>query len=458
MLGRYLSAMTDALSPADNVQRQAMVERISLTRFLYVDHGGVVRGKAAATGRLAERIESGIGHTRAMMAMSMVDELAPVEGMGPVGEVRIKPDLDTFVRLHYAPRAAAMLADQVNPDGSPWDGCARTFLKQAIAELASEGFELQASFEPEFSLGRHEGASFTPIDESLCYSATGFHLAHDYTIDLVDALTYQGLEVEHYYPELGHGQQEVPIRHASALRAADNHVLLRETARAVAIRHGLWASFAPKPLPEQAGNGAHLHASLWADGVSAFADPAGRYGLSAVGYHFLAGVLAHLPGLVALTCGTVNSYRRLAPQMWSGAFACYGPDNREAALRICSPIGSHGSVNLELKPIDSTGNPYLALGAFIYAGIDGIRRSLSPGEPVLVDPAVLDAAERERLSVARLPSSLGAALDALEADSLLMSALGTLRSTAYLAVKRSEVEHFRERDAAYECRRHWLTF
>jgi len=437
---------------------RAARDKILLTRFLYVDHGGVVRGKAAATGRLAERIDSGIGHTRAMMAMSMVDELAPVDGMGPVGEVRIKPDPSTFVGLPYAPGAGAMLADQVNPDGSAWDGCARTFLKQAIAELAGEGYELQASFEPEFTLGRYEGASLAPIDESLCYSLTGFHLAHDYTIDLVDALIQQGLEVEHYYPELGHGQQEVPIRHASALRAADNHVLLRETARAVAIRHGLWASFAPKPLPEQAGNGAHLHASLWADGGNAFADPADRYGLSAVGYHFIAGVLAHLPGLVALTCGSVNSYRRLAPQMWSGAFACYGPDNREAALRICSPIGAQGSVNLELKPVDSTGNPYLALGAFIYAGLDGIQRSLSPGEPVLVDPAVLDDSERQRLAVVRLPSSLRAALDALAADSLLMSALGPLRSTAYLAVKRSEVEHFRVEDAEYERRRHWLTF
>jgi glutamine synthetase len=443
--------MTEAL-------RRTAEENIRLVRFLYVDHGGIVRGKSAAADRLAERIESGIGHTRAMMAMSMVDELSPVEGMGPVGEVRIKPDPDTFVTLPYAPGAAAMLADQVNPDGSTWDGCARTFLKQAIAELAAEGYELQASFEPEFSLGRHEGASFIPIDESLCYSATGFHLAHDYTIDLVDALIKQGLEVEHYYPELGHGQQEVPIRHATALRAADNHVLLRETARAIAIRHGLWASFAAKPLPEQAGNGAHLHASLWSSGANAFADPSGRYGLSSLGYHFLAGVLAHLPGLVALTCGTVNSYRRLAPQMWSGAYACYGPDNREAALRICSPIGSAGSVNLELKPVDSTGNPYLALGAFIYAGIDGIRRSLDPGEPLLADPAVLDPAERDRLSVFRLPSSLGAALDALEADSYLMSALGPLRSAAYLAVKRSEAEHFRIHDAEYECRKHWLNF
>jgi glutamine synthetase len=450
--------MTDALSPGFEVQERAVAARASLTRFLYVDHGGIVRGKAAALAKLAERVDSGIGHTRAMMAMSMMDALAPVDGMGPVGEVRLKPDPDTFVALPYAPGAGAMLADQVNPDGSPWDGCARTFLKQAVAELAGEGYELQASFEPEFSLGRHEGASFVPIDESLCYSATGFHLAHDYTIDLVDALIKQGLEVEHYYPELGHGQQEVPIRHALALRAADNHVLLRETVRATAIRHGLWASFAPKPLPEQAGNGAHLHASLWADGANAFADPAGAYGLSGLGYHFLAGVLAHLPGLIALTCGTVNSYRRLAPQMWSGAFACYGPDNREAALRICSPIGSRGSVNLELKPVDSTGNPYLALGAFIYAGIDGIRRSLSPGEPLLVDPAVLDPAERMRLSVVRLPASLGAALDALEADSFLMSALGPLRSTAYLAVKRSEVEHFRLHEVEHECRQHWMKF
>jgi glutamine synthetase len=449
MVRRYLSPMTEAL-------RLAREDNVSLVRFLYADHGGIIRGKAAARGRLDERIESGIGHTRAMMAMSMMDELQPVDGMGPVGEVRIKPDPNTFVTLPYAFGVAAMLSDQVNPDGTPWDGCARTFLKQAIAELATEGYELQAAFEPEFTLGRREGADLLPVDESLCYSATGFHLAHDYIIDLVEALNKQGLEVEHYYPELGHGQQEVSIRHAAALRAADNQVLLRETARAVAIRHGLWASFAPKPLPDQAGNGAHLHASLWSGGANAFADPSGRFGLSTVGYRFTAGVLAHLPGLVALTCGSVNSYRRLAPSMWSGAYACYGPDNREAAVRICSPIGASGSVNLELKPSDSSGNPYLALGGFIYAGLDGMRRELDPGEPLSVDPATLSSSERSRLSVARLPASLPEALDALAADSVLMSALGPLRSTAYLAVKRSEAAHFAERDTAYECFHHFL--
>ncbi len=441
-----------------DILRRAREENVSLVRFLYADHGGIVRGKAAATARLAERIDSGIGHTRAMMAMSMMDELAPVDGMGPVGEVRIKPDPNTFVTLPYAFGVAAMLSDQVNPDGTPWDGCARTFLRQAIAELGADGYELQAAFEPEFSLGRRDGADFVPIDESLCYSATGFHLAHDYTIDLVGALNKQGLEVEHYYPELGHGQQEIPIRHATALRAADNHVLLRETVRAVAIRHGLWASFAPKPLPDQAGNGAHLHASLWSHGGNAFADPSGQFGLSRLGYHFVGGVLAHLPALVALTCGSVNSYRRLAPSTWSGAYACYGPDNREAAVRICSPVGATGSVNLELKPCDSSGNPYLALGGFIHAGLDGIRRRLDPGQPLLVDPATLSSSERSRLAVIRLPSSLSEAVDALAADSLLMSALGPLRSAAYLAVKRSEAAHFARHDAGYECYQHWMRF
>jgi len=275
----------------------------------------------------------------------------------------------------------------------------------------------------------------------------------------------QGLAVEHYYPELGHGQHELSVRYAGALRAADNHVLYRETVRGVAFRHGLWASLAPKPIPDQAGNGTHLHASLLevpadgeATGKNVFADPADRNGLSQVGYHFIGGLLAHLPALVALTCASVNSYRRLAPQMWASAFTCYGMDNREAAVRICSPLrGDPGSsVNLELKPSDSSANPYLALGAFIYAGLDGIRSKIDPGEALNEDPATLSEAERAERGVHRLPASLAAALDALEADALLMNALGPLRSAAYLAVKRSEAAHFaHSTDPYYECFQHF---
>ena len=456
--------------PADRALELAQVHDLSLVRFLYVDHGGIIRGKAASRQFLAERIASGIGHTVAMMAMTMLDTLQPVDGMGPVGEIRLVPDPATLVPLPYAPGAGAMLADLVRPDGQPWEACARTFLKQAIADLAAEGYALSAAFEPEFTLGQREAGTdgepdrLVPADDSLCYSTTGFARAHDYITELVAALQAQDLQVEHYYPELGHGQQEVVIRYAPALRAADNHVLYRETVRGVAFRCGLWASLAPKPIADQAGNGAHLHASLTdvlPDGSAGtrriFADPADRYGLSATGYHFIGGLIAHLPALTALTCGSVNSYRRLQPQFWSSAYTVYGMDNREAAVRICSPLRGDdwGSVNLELKPSDSSANPYLALGAVIQAGLDGIRGRLDPGEAVNVDPATLSDAKRTALGARRLPDSLGTALDALADDELLMDALGPLRSTAYLAVKRAEAAAFAAHDTAWECFHHF---
>ena len=458
-----------AQEAAATAAARAEAEGISLVWFLYADHGGIIRGKSASAAALPSRIVTGIGHTVAMMAMSMLDHLQPVEGMSPVGEVRILPDPATFVPLPYAPGAAAMLADLTQPGGEPWDGCARTYLRRAVADLAAEGFVATAAFEPEFTLGRREASPdggpdrLVPNDDSLCYSATGFHLAHDYAAELHHALSAQGMQVENYYPELGHGQQEMSVRHAPGLRAADNQVLYRETVRGVAFRRGMWASLAPKPIADQAGNGAHLHVSLHEAGPDgqrgepAFYDPADRYRLSATGYHFIGGLVAHLPALTALTCGSVNSYRRLAPQMWSSAYTIYGMDNREAAVRICSPMRDDpaGSVNLELKPSDSSANPYLALGAVIQAGLDGIRRKLDPGEAVNVDPATLTDAERLAVGARRLPASLAEALDALEADDLLMESLGDLRRRAYLAVKRSEAAAFAGADPAYECFEHF---
>src|SRR5215471_1649228 len=451
------------------VAGRAQAEEISLAWFLYADHGGIIRGKSASAGSLPSRMVTGIGHTVAMMAMSMLDHLQPVEGMSPVGEVRIMPDPATFVALPYAPGAGAMAADLVQPDGGPWGGCARTYLRQAVADLAGHGYAADAAFEPEFTLGRREASPdggpdrLVPNDDSLCYSATGFHQAHDYAVELQRALQAQGMPVENYYAELGHGQQEMSVRHAGALRAADNHVLYRETVRGIAFRRGMWASLAPKPIADQAGNGCHLHLSLWEmgpdgqPGEPVFYDAADRYRLSETGYHFIGGLLAHLPALVALTCGSVNSYRRLAPQMWSSAYTVYGMDNREAAVRICSPMRDDpaGSVNLELKPSDSSANPYLALGAVIHAGLDGIRRKLDPGEAVNVDPATLTDDQRRAVGAHRLPASLAEALDALEADELLMESLGDLRRRAYLTVKRSEVAAFADADVAQECFEHF---
>src|SRR5262249_41405890 len=152
-----------------------------------------------------------------------------------------------------------------------------------------------------------ENGTARPVDESLCFSSIGFLSTQNVIDDIIAALEKQGLVVEQYYPELGHGQQELSIRHAPALRAADNQVKYRETVRAVAHEPGLLASFAPKPFADQAGNGCHIHFSLWAGQRNAFFDPAGQFGLSETAHWFMAGVLAHLPALVAITAPTVNS-------------------------------------------------------------------------------------------------------------------------------------------------------
>jgi glutamine synthetase len=356
-----------------------------------------------------------------------------------------------------------MTSDMRTVDGAPWEACPRAFLKRQIAACLAAGFTVRAAFECEFTLAvKQPDGGVAPLDESLCFSTIGMTTAAPVMDEIVAALEAQRIPVEQYYPELGHGQQELSIGHAPALEAADRQVFYRETVRGVAHRHGLWASLAPKPFVDQAGNGAHIHFSLWdtAGRRTRMHDPRGRYGVSALGYHFIAGVLEHLPALLALTCPSVNSYRRLQPHFWSSAYTAWGPDNREAAVRVAStfPSDRAGFTNAELKASDSSSNPYLALGGLLAAGLDGVARTLAPGEPVLVDPGTLSESERRERGIRRYPTTLGGALDRLEADGVLMAALGPTLARAYLAVKRSEAEAFGRESAAFETKHHFWKF
>ena len=446
---------------SEMIVRQAREAGVQLVRFLYCDNGGTIRGKASALTGLAGRIKDGIGLTVAMMAMNSLDQLQTVDGMGPVGEIRLVPDPESFAVLPYAPGSAATSCDMITGDRTPWAACPRSFLKRMRERAAQCGWQLHASFEAEFSLARRaDDGRYVPFDETLCFSSIAMTEAAPFAVALVAALEAQGLTVEQYYPELGHGQHELSIRHAEALHAADNHIKLRETIRGVAAQHGLFASLAPKPFPDQAGNGAHIHFSLWDGERNVFYDRAAPDGLSEIGRQFLAGVLAHLPALVALTCPSFNSYKRLQPQSWSSAFTAWGHDNREAAVRVASPFWSNveGSTNLELKAADSSCNPYIALGGLLAAGLNGIERGLMPPEPIEVDPASLSESERDARGVRRLPSSLDEALDNLEGDAVLMDALDHLLGRSYLAVRRSEAKAYAAMSDEEQFRGHFYTY
>jgi glutamine synthetase len=453
--------MISESSAADVLQR-ASETGLRLVRFLWCGNDGTVRAKASALQGLEGRIRSGIGVTVAMQAMNALDQLQPVEGMGPVGEIRLVPDPETFRILPYAPATGAMLVDQLTLDGEPAPVDQRAFLKRMSAGLDERGAWLEVGFENEFTLAAEVDGAFVPVDSSLCFSTIGMTASQDYVDDLVQALDAQEIPLEQYYAELGHGQQEISTGHRPALEAADEQLWVRETIRGVASERGLVASLAPKPWPEAAGNGMHMHFSLWDvdSRRNRFHDSSAPDRVSPEGRAFLAGVLEHLPGLCGLTAPSFNSYHRIVPQYWAGAFTCWGHDNREAPLRLPSLFWGmeEASTNVELKAGDASCNPYLALGGLIAAGLDGLERGLEPPEPIEVDPATIPDSEREARGIHRLPATQAEALDALEADPVLMTALGSVLAGSYLAVRRSEWAAYNAGDDEFEHQGHFSKY
>jgi glutamine synthetase len=331
-----------------------------------------------------------------------------------------------------------------------------------VEAAAADGLAFDAAFENEFYLAYRRDDGFVPVDRSLCFSAIGMESTEPVIQDIIAALTDQGLTVELSHPELGHGQQELSVRHAPALRAADNQVTYRQTVRAVAAQHGMVGSLAPKPWADQAGSGSHLHWSIWNSShtQNRLADASAQGGLSDLGRHAVAGVLAHLPGLLALTTPSTNSFRRLQPHYWSSAYTAWGFENREAAVRVPSRYwdDEEGSTNLELKACDNSSNPYIALGGVMAAALDGIRRELDPGEPVQQDPGNLTDKERDERHVRRFPETSKEALDELERDDVLMSALGSGLATEYLKVRRAEAAAYVDQDEKFELDNHFFKY
>jgi glutamine synthetase len=457
--------MSTVSAPAPTAAETAAKARaagVRLVRFLYCDNDGVIRGKCSGIADLETRLERGIGLTVAMQAFTLLDHLATFEGMGPVGEIRLVPDPSTFVIAPYAPRTGVVLVDMVTLEGQPYPADGRAFLKRMVSRAGERDLQILAAFEPEWTLATRVDGVYQPLDETGCFTSTGMNTAAGVIDEVVEALESQGLEVEQYYPELGWGQQELSITPAPALAAADRHIHYKETVRGVALRHGLYALFAPKPWLEQAGNGCHLHFSAWSkDGKSnRFYDHGQAYGLSTLAQQFMAGVLHHLPALVALTCASVNSYHRLQPQTWASAYRVWGPDNREGALRVASPTRSRESqsTNVELKASDSSSNPYLALGGVIAAGLDGIDRRLELPPPATSDPHLLSETERRAIGADRLPQSLEEAIGHLRRDGVLMDALGERLAGSYLAVKEADIAAFAKEDQAFELHQHAYKF
>jgi glutamine synthetase len=423
----------------------AIEERgLRYTRFVWTDNAGLIRAKAVHRSLLLRPEGASASIAMAQLGLPATqDAVAKGSGLSPAGEVELRPDWSTFRVLPYAPGQARVLTELYDGE-QPWALCPRTFLRRMLERASRRGLRFTAAFENEFYLLRPSEGGWAPVDETLFGQTQALDRQQTLLDDLTSALEAQGLEPEMIYAESGGGQFELPIRFADALTAADNQVVFRETVRGVAHRHGLLGSFLPKIFPDRAGSGAHLHLSVWDGERNLTADSEQPQLLSRETRALVAGLLAHLPGLLALTTPSPNSFKRLRPRSWASAYTAWGYANREAAVRVPRQPAGAGASNVELKPVDPSCNPYLALGAVIAAALDGLERGLEAAQPVDRDPADLPPAEHIARGLRPLPSDLGAAIASLEADSLLMTVLGPQLARAILAVRRAEWEACRE--------------
>ena len=420
---------------------------VKFVRLLWCDNANIIRAKAAHIDYLEEYIDNGVGITVAQMALPvMYDSVVAETGLGPVGEVRLMPDWSTLTILPWAKGHAQVLSDMIiSETGQVWAHCPRGFLRRQISRLEKSDLMLKAVFENEFFLLRRNAVNELEPADNTVFCATGsMNLHRALIMDIADALIAQGLEVEGYYPESGPGQQEVNIRYAEAMRAADRQIIYRETIRGEASRHGLIASFLPKIFVDKAGSGCHLNFSLWRDGKNISGDPHQATAISLDAGAFIAGILDHLPALCALTIPSKPSYRRIQPHFWAGAFRAWGHQNREAAVRICKNKQGTRASRFEYKTADATANPYIALGALIAAGLDGLERNLELPEEITVDPADIPEAQRTAGGIDLLPQNLGEAIDALREDTVLLEAMGAELAGSYVAVRQHEWDNLKD--------------
>ncbi|MDJ0598380.1 MAG: glutamine synthetase family protein [Crocosphaera sp.] len=416
--------------------------RVKFVRVLWCDNANIIRAKAIHRKRLESYLTHGVGITAAQQALPvMFDAVVENSGLGPIGEIRLIPDVTTLTLLPYAKGHARMIGDMVL-SGDSWPNCPRYFLKRMITAAKEVGIEVIAAFENEFYL--LQGDQIYPGDDTV-FAATLSMDIHQPVIDsIADALTEQGMTVELYYPESGPGQQEISVLYRNALAAADQQIAFRETVKAIARQHNLKASFLPKIFSNHAGSGCHLHLSLWKNGKNLVPSLDKQGSLSNIAQQFIAGILTHLPALMAITTPTPNSYRRLQPQYWSGAYQCWGYDNREAAIRVPTNPTFPSPTHFEVKTVDATANPYLALGAIIATGLDGIKNQLNLSDAIQVDPAILTEEERQSRNINRLPINLGQAIDILEKNEIILTALGKDLSQSFIAVRRKEWDFMKD--------------
>ena len=438
----------------EDIIRMVKEEDIEFIRLQFTDIFGQLKNVAITASQIEKAVNNQI----------MFDG-SSIEGFVRIDESDqyLYPNLDSFVVFPWRPsqgKVARLICDVYNPDGTPFVGDPRGVLKRVLKKAADLGYDaFNVGPEAEFFLFQtdDEGKPTTKTNDEAGYFDLG-PLDHGESTrrEICMALEQMGFEIEASHHEVAQGQHEIDFKYADALRTADNIMTFKLAVKTLAQKNGLHATFMPKPIFGINGSGMHTNMSLFRDGKNAFYDPSDKRGLSKEAYSFIAGILAHVQGMAAVTNPLVNSYKRLVPGYEAPCYLAWSASNRSALIRI--PAARGQSTRVELRCPDPCCNPYLELAVCLAAGLDGIEKGMTPPPEITENIFAMDEAARRARGIESLPGSLDEAIRALEADPLILDTLGEHVAANYIEGKKKEWEEYRTRVSSWERDKYMLLY
>ncbi len=445
MEGREIMSKYDK----EDILRLAREEDVEFIRLQFTDIFGMLKNVAVTSSQLEKALDD-----RCMFDGSSIEGFVRDDET----DMYLHPDLDTFEIFPWRPqqgKVARLICDVHRPNGSPFEGDPRYVLRKALKHAKDLGYDLYVGPECEFFLFHldDEGLPTMITHEKAGYFDVGpLDLAENVRRDIVLNLEEMGFEVEASHHELAPAQHEIDFHYSTGLATADNIMTFKMAVKTIAKRHGLHATFMPKPREGVNGSGMHINLSLFDEkGQNVFEDKKDvkGWGLSKTAYRFMAGVLAHIEGMALLTNPLVNSYKRLIPGYDAPIYTAWTPSaSKSCVMRI--PTARGQNTRIELRSPDSAMNPYLALAAILEAGLDGIEHPAELPAPVMSNLYRMPEEKRRAMSIRQIPNTLGRAIEAFEADPFIRRVLGQHIYSKYLEAKKGEWQEFRAQVTDWE--------
>lgn len=435
--------MVKGLRDADELLRRLEQDGIEHFWVIYHDYSGRACAKTVPPESFRGVVRDGVVFALANLDMDTLDHQPPTATLlADSGDFLAVPDPRSYAVVPRYPKTARAHAWMRATDGSPWPGCPRTRLEAVMEELRREGYSVQCALEPEFYLlTRRPDGEYEPVNLTRMFTLAGLEVEQRFVSRVVEELRAMGVIVAQLGKEYGPGQYEMTVRHGSPIEAIDDYWSLKEAIRDIAREFGYVATFMPKVYAHWVGSSLHVHLSVWdASGqINLTPSEEDNTSLSDIGRWFLGGLLKHAAALTGLGSPTVNSYKRLLPGSWAPANTYWGYGNRSGVARVPG-VGKRR--HIEYRSGDNSCNPALFLCGILAAGLDGLRNRIDPGPPFQGDIGHLTPAEIERYGLKFLPRTLPEALAALEADEVVIGAVGPEALTHFLSVKRHELAQY----------------